>query len=124
MTLSHANTGTNYTVWAAKFVSVTAHGATKLEHKQLLLHGGSSEALGTCCIQGPSLAEGDHLRRHGWSGRPSVAAIHGRGGPPTARNIAVDCPGGRFWGAISCMTDQSYYIKDHLEISAMYYENN
>ena len=98
MTLSHANTGTDYTVGAAKFVSIAAHGATKLEHKRLLLRGGPSEALGTCCVQGPSLAEGDHLRCHGWSGRPSVAAINGPGGPSTARKIAIDCPGGLILG--------------------------
>ena len=42
---------------------------------------------------------GDHLRRHGWSGRgPSMAAILGPGGPSTATYFAADGPGDLFWG--------------------------
>ena len=44
------------------------------------------------------MAMGDHLRRHRWSGGPSMEAILGPGGPSTATYFATDGPGDLFWG--------------------------
>ena len=44
---------------------------------------------------------GDHLRRHRWSGGPSMAAILGPGGPSTAIYFAADGPGGPILGGPS-----------------------
>ena len=44
------------------------------------------------------MAMGDHLRRHRWSGGPSMAAILGPEGPSTATYFAKDGPGDLFWG--------------------------
>ena len=44
------------------------------------------------------MAMGDHLRRHRWSGGPSMAAILGPGGPSTATYFAEDGPGGPILG--------------------------
>ena len=43
---------------------------------------------------------GDNLWNCKWSGGPSVAAIHGPGGPPMARKIAIDCLGTDFGGSL------------------------
>ena len=40
------------------------------------------------------MAMRDHLRRHGWSGGPSMAAILGPRGPSIATYSAADGPGG------------------------------
>ena len=44
---------------------------------------------------------GDHLRRHRWSGGPSMAAVLGPGGPSTATYFAADDPGGPILGGPS-----------------------
>ena len=44
------------------------------------------------------MAMGNHLRRHGWSGGPSMAAILGPGGSSTATYSVADGPGDLFWG--------------------------
>ena len=44
---------------------------------------------------------GDHLRRHRWSGGPSMAAVLGPGGPSIAILFATDGPGGPILGGPS-----------------------
>ena len=48
------------------------------------------------------MAMGDHLRRHRWSGGPSMAAIIGLGGPSRATYFLADGPGGTYFGGTIC----------------------
>ena len=43
------------------------------------------------------MVTGDHLRRHRWSGGPSMAAVLGLGGPSIATQFVTDGPGGHLW---------------------------
>ena len=56
------------------------------------MHGSAKKAR---LYGGPTMAKGDQLWRHRWSGRTSCGAANGPGGPATA---AVIGPGDRFWG--------------------------
>ena len=44
------------------------------------------------------MAMGDHLRRHRWSGGPSMAAILGPGDPPRQHILPQMVRGELFWG--------------------------